>query len=47
MKVADLEKKLKELLTNYYGSSILHHVGLSIAMYVIWHIAQDLIKNQR
>jgi hypothetical protein len=47
MNVAGLEKKRKELLTNCYGSSILHGVGLSIAMYVIWHIAQDLIKNQR
>ncbi len=35
MKVANLEKKLKELLTNCYGSSIVHYVGLSIALYVI------------
>jgi hypothetical protein len=37
MKVADLEKKLKELLTICNGRSILHHVGLSIALYVIAH----------
>lgn len=35
MIVADLEKKRKELLTNCYGGSILHGVGLSIALYVI------------
>jgi hypothetical protein len=39
MNVADLEKSYKELLTNCFCSSILHGVGLSIAMYVVWYIA--------
>ena len=35
MKDADLKKKLKELLTNLSGSSILHYVGLSTSLYMI------------
>jgi hypothetical protein len=40
-------ENLKELLTNCYGSSILHGVGLSLTLNVQYNIAQDLIKNQR
>ena len=47
MNIADFRKKLKELLTNCYDSSILHGVGLSVALYAIEYMAQDLIKNQR
>ena len=43
MIIVDLEKKRKELLTNCYDSSILHGVGLSVALYAIEYMAQDLI----